>query len=197
MRIAQILLALVIVISLGYVVINRSAIQIGKNGIVVTTSKEQSTASQSASLEEQTVLNMLKEPEVTSTDHFPPTSLKWTAQNASTGVLMKKAIVVNGHTINLNGNEFMAVAEEDQSRVFNPAPVPHATLAAEGWVKEIKTKTQKITPFVVSEANTKINGYLKNLDGAVIAFIYSEETTNKQTTYRYFVSDPTPIAPLK
>jgi hypothetical protein len=196
MRIAQILLLVVILVSLAYVFVNRSALQITKNGIVVTTKNEQ-TATQSASLEEQTVLNMLKEPQVTSTDHFPPADLKFTNQDAKSAVLMKKAIVVNGHTVYLNGNEYMAVAPADPSRVFNPAPVPHATLQAEGWVPEIKTKTQKITPFIVSEANTKINGYLKNLDGSVIAFIYSEETVNNQTTYRYLVSDPTPMATLK
>lgn len=197
MKIAQILLVIVIVVSLGYVFVTRSHIQISKNGISFAT--KQTNVEDGNSIPSNKELVERTQPQrPTSKDNVPLPTLKWSFVTNSDRLLSKKSVLVNGHNVTLAGDEFMASATADSSRVFNPSPVPLENLTAEGWTKEVKTKTLTIKPFVISEQNQKQDGYVKQLNqDSLLVYVFSEETTNGTTTYRYFVSLPTPLSTLK
>jgi hypothetical protein len=192
MRIAQVVLLIVILVAIGYVLVTRTQIQLGTNGISLVNDTAQQVSPEDPQVRERTQPAPLQ-----GTDNVPPADLKWTLVNPKEAVLAKKAILVNNRGVLLVGDEFVATAAANSSRVFDPAPVTHEKLVSEGWVKEIKNKTQTITPYVLTSETQKIDGYVKNFEGSVLAFIFSEETLNGQTTYRYFASNPTPMASLK
>lgn len=197
MKVAQILLVIIIVVSLGYVFVSRSHVQISKNGISFAT-KQTNVDDSNTVLSNKVLVERTQPQRPTTKDNIPLPTLKWSFVDTNDRLLSKKAVLVNGHNVTLIGDEFMATATADSSRVFNPSPVPLENLTAEGWSKEVKTKTLTIKPFVISEQNQKQDGYVKQLNqDSLLVYVFSEETANGTTTYRYFVSLPTPLSTLK
>ncbi len=191
MRIAQIVLFIIILSTIGYLVFIRSGVKLGTNGISLT-----NDSAQQVSIDDPQVRERTQPASLQGEDNLPPKELKWTLVNPKEAVLAKKAILVNNRSVLLVGDEFVATATANPARVFDPAPVTHEKLVEGGWIKEIKTKTQTIKPYMVSEEALKVDGYVKNFEESILAFIFSEETINGQTTYRYFASNPAPLTSL-